>query len=72
VINVSHYYHYANLIQNQVAEREGRFILLESSMLAGVFKIIFERIWLHIALILYPSKHFPKHKHTIHSEQSHF
>ena len=43
-ITVSHYYRHANCSQNQVAEHEGRFILLLSSMLAGVFRVIFEGI----------------------------
>jgi hypothetical protein len=38
-----HYYRYANYSQNQVVEHEGRFTLLVvSSMLAGVFKVILE------------------------------
>jgi len=39
--NTSLYYRYANYSKNQAAEHEGRFILLVSSMLAGVYKVIF-------------------------------
>ena len=40
-VKVSYYYRYANYSQNQVAEHEGKFILLVSLMLASVSKVIF-------------------------------